>query len=119
MSVEFVDNSAEIIAALHDTCERALWRCWEKAEEYAKDLCPVDTGNLRGSITHAEHAEAGGGEMYVGTDVNYAVYQEMGTGVYAEKSSPSRGARVETAMNVLNPRHEGEWVCYEVASREI
>ena len=119
LNFEFVDNSAEIIAALHDTCERALWRCGEKAEEYAKDLCPVDTGNLRNSITHAEHAEAGGGEMFVGTDVNYAVYQEMGTGVYAEKSSPTRGARVETAMNVLNPRHEGEWVCYEVASREI
>ena len=95
MSVEFVDNSAEIIAALHDACERALWRCGEKAEEYAKDLCPVDTGNLRNSITHAEHAEAGGGEMYVGTDVNYAVYQEMGTGVYAEKSSPSRGTWIE------------------------
>lgn len=91
LNFEFVDNSAEMIAALHDTCERALWRCGEKAEGYAKNLAPVDTGNLRNSITHAEHAEAGGGEMYVGTDVNYAVYQEMGTGVYAEKSSPHTG----------------------------
>lgn len=84
MSITFVDNSDEILRALGEACERGLWRCGEKAEEYAKDLCPVDTGNLRGSITHAEHAEAGGGQMYVGTDVNYAVYQEMGTGVYAE-----------------------------------
>lgn len=84
MSITFVDNSDEILRALGEACERGLWRCGEKAEEYAKDLCPVDTGNLRNSITHAEHAEAGGGEMYVGTDVNYAVYQEMGTGVYAE-----------------------------------
>ena len=91
MSVEFVDNSAEMIASLYDACERALWRCGEKAEEYAKDLCPVDTGNLRNSITHAERAEAGGGEMYVGTNVDYSVYQEMGTGKYAEKSSPLTG----------------------------
>ena len=61
MSVDFVDNSAQLLAAFRDACERGLWRCGEKAEEYAKDLCPVDTGNLRNSITHAEHAEAGGG----------------------------------------------------------
>ena len=89
--IKYVNNSAEEKAALKKAGIRALEVCGIKAEEYAKDLCPVDTGNLRNSITHAEHAEAGGGEMFVGTDVNYAVYQEMGTGVYAEKSSPSRG----------------------------
>lgn len=88
MSIQFVDNSAEIIAALHDTCERALWRCGEKAEGYAKDLVPgavTGTGRLKNDISHTEFVKsAGGGEMYVGTNVNYAVYQEMGTGKYAE-----------------------------------
>lgn len=88
MSIQFVDNSAEIIAALHDTCERALWRCGEKAEGYAKDLAPgtgTGTGRLENDISHTEFVKsAGGGEMYVGTNVNYAVYQEMGTGKYAE-----------------------------------
>ena len=47
------------------------------AEGYAKRLCPVDTGRLRNSITHAveesEHA------AYIGSNVEYAPYVELGT----------------------------------------
>ena len=47
-----------------------------KAESYAKMKCPVDTGLLRNSIAHA----VGKGEytVYVGTNVEYAPYVEMG-----------------------------------------
>ena len=41
----------------------------------AKANCPVDTGNLRASIT----SEASGNECAVGTNVEYAPYQEFGT----------------------------------------
>jgi len=34
-------------------CLRALTRCGMKAEGFAKDLCPVDTGLLQNSITYA------------------------------------------------------------------
>lgn len=45
-------------------------------EEVAKRNCPVDTGNLRSSITPViEHWAAG----YVGTNVEYAPYVEYGT----------------------------------------
>ena len=47
----------------------------------AKDLCPVDTGNLRNSISAAV---IDGKEVRVGTPTEYAIYQEMGTGKYAE-----------------------------------
>ena len=57
MSITFVDNSDEILRALGEACERGLFRCGEKAVEYAKDLCPVDTGNLRNSITHTVEDE--------------------------------------------------------------
>ena len=47
------------------------------AEGYAKRLCPVDTGRLRNSITHV--INAGEQAVYVGTNVEYAPYVELGT----------------------------------------
>ena len=40
----------------------------------------VDTGRLKSSITH----EVGKTEVQNGTNVEYAMYQEFGTGIYAE-----------------------------------
>ena len=45
------------------------------AERYAKALCPVDTGRLRNSISHEVHGDS----VYIGTNVEYAVYVEKGT----------------------------------------
>lgn len=95
MNADFVDNSAQLLVAFRDACERGLWRCGEKAEEYAKDLAPVDTGNLRGSITHAEYAEAGGGRP-----VPWCYQDEQGlctgrqaTGRIRLSNHPSRGMK--------------------------
>lgn len=52
MSVEIHDNSKEVSAAIKAALLRGLEKCGLVAEEYAKKLCPVDTGNLRNSITH-------------------------------------------------------------------
>jgi HK97 gp10 family phage protein len=46
------------------------------AEGYAKRLCPVDTGRLRGSITHTQMDED---TEVIGTNVEYAPYVELGT----------------------------------------
>ena len=46
-------------------------------EGYAKMKCPVDTGNLRNSITHTVGVEEQA--AYIGTNVEYAAYVEMGT----------------------------------------
>lgn len=48
-------------------------------ENTAKELAPVDTGQLRNSITHQVVGDVG----YVGTNVKYAPYVEYGTGVFA------------------------------------
>ena len=47
---------------------------------YAKRLCPVDTGLLRNSITHAVDTEEK--SVIIGTNVEYAAYVELGTGKY-------------------------------------
>ncbi len=80
MSVEFVDNSKEILELFRTAAIKALERCGMEAEGYAKDLVPVDTGNLRNSISHKTDDNT----AYVGTNNNYAAYVELGTGKYAE-----------------------------------
>lgn len=80
MNIKFHDNSNLFKEEFEAACKRALERCGMQAEGYAKDLTPVDTGNLRGSITHKVVEN----EVYIGTNVEYAAYVELGTGKYAE-----------------------------------
>ena len=81
MAVTFNDHSDEVLEAFNDACLRALERCGLQAEGYAKDLCPVDTGALRNSISHkvvdSEPA------AYIGTNMEHAPYVEFGTGRYS------------------------------------
>lgn len=70
-----VDNTAAVKGGLKSAFARALERIGLQAEGYAKDLCPVDTGNLRNSITHTSDGKA----AYIGTNVTYGKYVELGT----------------------------------------
>ena len=81
MKITLEDHSAEVLEALDAAVGRALEKCGLVAEGHAKKLCPVDTGNLRNSITHTV---AGNGERaaYVATNSEYGVYVECGTGIY-------------------------------------
>ena len=74
-NVKFTRYSPEFLNSTEGRIKRALEICGGTAERYAKELCPVDTGNLRNSITHqqiSENTEA------VGTNVKYAPYVELG-----------------------------------------
>lgn len=77
MSVTIQDNSAEVSAEIKSELLRGLETCGLVAEGYAKKLAPVDTGNLRNSITH--EVDDGEPAAYIGTNVEYAPYQELGT----------------------------------------
>ena len=82
MSIEITDNSKEVSAAIEAAILRGLEKAGLVAEGYAKKLCPVDTGNLRNSITHAvDESEPA---VIIGTDSEYGAYVELGTGTYAE-----------------------------------
>lgn len=50
-----------------------------RVEAAAKRQCPVDTGRLRASITHALDQDGQGLLAVVGSDVEYAAYVELGT----------------------------------------
>ena len=77
MSVEIHDNSKEVSDKIKAALLRGLETCGLVAEGYAKKLAPVDTGNLRNSITH--DVDDGEPAAYIGTNVEYAPYQELGT----------------------------------------
>ena len=91
MSVQVIDNSAEVLAELSRAKARALETIGLKAEGYAKRLCPVGTvestgikgyrgGTLRNSITHVVDGDV----VSVGSNIPYAAYVELGTGPHFE-----------------------------------
>lgn len=87
MNVEFTDNSKEVLSAFQEAAVRALEKCGLTAEGYAKKLCPVDTGNLRNSISHkVDESEPA---AYIGTNTEYAPYVELGTGIYIQGGRPT------------------------------
>lgn len=84
------DNSKLFGDELKRAILRALERCGSQAEGYAKDLCPIsDTGEktLQQSITHK--IDQKNNEVYVGTNVEYGAYVELGTGKYYPGGRPT------------------------------
>ena len=77
MDIKFTDNSKEVSEKIKKALLRWLETCGLVSEGYAKKLAPVDTGNLRNSITHEVDEDEPA--AYIGTNVEYAPYQELGT----------------------------------------
>lgn len=82
MIVEIQDHSTEVSTKIGAALLRGLEKVGLVAEGYAKKLCPVDTGNLRNSITHVVDEQKPA--VIIGTDSEYGGYVELGTGIYAE-----------------------------------
>ena len=70
------DNTDEVLSALEKAKKRGLEAIGLTAEGHAKKITPVDTGRLqlRNSISHATDDDA----AYIGTNVEYAPYVELG-----------------------------------------
>ena len=74
--VKFISHVNEVKDAVEQNLSRAAEIIGGMAESYAKGYAPVDTGNLRNSISHA--TEDNGHTVIIGTNVQYAPYQELG-----------------------------------------
>ena len=75
MEVDYKDKSQQILSALEKGKRNALTAIGATAETYAKQETPVCTGRLRNSISHTVDGEA----VYIGSNVEYAPYVELGT----------------------------------------
>jgi len=77
MEVKIVVNNLDKAKVMSDIACRQALEMWGQAyEDHAKDYAPVDTGRLMNSI---EHERVDDETEAVQTNVEYAVYQEMGT----------------------------------------
>lgn len=111
-----VDNTDAVKGGLKSAFARALERIGMQAEGYAKDLCPVGTpestgipgyvgGTLRGSITHTSNGKA----AYIGTNVEYGKYVELGTVKMAAQPylRPAAADHGETYRNIVKDELSG------------
>jgi hypothetical protein len=78
---------------------RDILRRTLKVEARAVELCPVDEGRLRASIDHEVGRDRDGLYGRVGTNVNYALEVERGTGLFETNvpgvaPSASKGRRI-------------------------
>lgn len=73
-NVDVKSKKSEVQKEFLEKAQKALEEIGLNAESYAKLLCPVDTGNLRDSISHEGHELT----EYIGTNVEYASYVELG-----------------------------------------
>ena len=100
--VEVIDNSEETIDAKDEAIRRALEAVGIQAEGHAKIKCPVDTGRLRGSISH----QVGSGfdsSVYIGTNVEYAPSVEYGHKQQVGRYVPAIGKRLKRAFVPAKP----------------
>lgn len=95
------DNSGEIARQFKQLVQIALETVGTQAESHAKQIISdalvyghvnlkvvgekdnsrVDTGRMRNSIAHTVVKE----DVYIGTNLEYAPYHELGTGIYASQ----------------------------------
>ena len=84
ISVKFEDHKEEILEAMKEQVAAALEAIGMDASSTAANNVDaaglVDTGTLKNSISYAVEDTT----VYIGTNVSYAIYHELGTGQYAE-----------------------------------
>lgn len=88
----FIDNSQQGKDAINKATLKFLFQACILVEGQAVLLAPVGTSRLRDSIDYyVDEKELIG---YVGTNVEYAVYVEFGTGEFAENGRGRKGGWV-------------------------
>lgn len=87
IEIHIEDHSSEILKELQRNMNRALEEIGLQAQKYAIMKTPTDTGNLKNSISHLVKEDS----VYIGTNVEYGIYVELGTGRYASNGKGRPG----------------------------
>ena len=95
--MKFVDNSEAVKRELERAVIRGLIKASLLVEGQAVLLAPVDKGGLRDSIGYkVDESEL---VAYIGTNCEYAIYVEYGTGEFAENGNGRKGGWVYKTPN--------------------
>lgn len=104
IEVDIIYNKQKVLEAMSDAVERGLEAIGLTAEGYAKETITeagrIDTGLMRNSISHRVKEEENA--VYIGTNVEYAVWHEVGTGIHA---ADGQGRKTPWAFQDKN----GDW----------
>lgn len=84
MSVNYESNLDKVKAALKEKELTALNLIGELIEGAAKLLAPSKNGQLRQSVEHKVFVDGSDKGVAIGTDMEYGIYVEKGTGIYAK-----------------------------------
>ena len=82
MSIKVVLNTKQVKEALEKNIEAALFAIGSLVETDAKLRTPVDTGALRANMGF--DTDIKNKRVRIGNTLEYAIYVEKGTGIYAE-----------------------------------
>ena len=83
--IKMTDNSPQYLAALHERIGVALEAVAIQAKNHAEGIIErahrKDTGWM---LQHIDYSVSGN-SAYIGTNVEYAIWHEIGTGIYASQ----------------------------------
>lgn len=89
MAVKFVDNSAKFNAALDDASIAYLYEAAGELEAQVKRNSRVSSGQLKNSWTYK--VDESKGEAVIGSPLENAIWEELGTGEYAVNGNGRKG----------------------------
>lgn len=110
-SVKFIDNSINVKAALGKATETFLHEAAGEIASQAKRSSPVDAGKLKNSWDY--HIASSGREAVIGSQLENAVWNELGTGEHALKGNGRKTAwyvPVQGYTGAKKPTYKGKVV---------
>lgn len=113
-NVTFKDNSGEYLAILQNRLGIISEAIGMQMERHGKENLNtfehhgktgyVDTGRAKNSITHTHQKDENGITIFTGSNVEYFVWLEIGTGIYA-----SDGKGRKTPWLYVDSKGESHW----------
>ena len=107
MSVEYIDNSRQVLAAVNARMTQDLVAFLEEATDVAKTNAPIDTGALRESIDFTPKSPSQlppqGFEFF--TRTGYGAWLELGTSKIAPKHFMQQG--IMQGAKVMEQKNRG------------
>lgn len=87
VSIEFTDNSNKTKAEIEEAIKRALTKIGITAENHAVDNIRSTVKQSKGTLANSIDSKVVDDTVYVGSNLEYAIYNEFGTGVYGENKT--------------------------------
>lgn len=94
ITVKFEDNSAQIKGAIDKAAIKWLESAKAELSAQASKNSPVDTGALKTSFVTDSMVVDSEYTAYIGSSLEYAIWQEYGTGEYAVEGNGRKGGWV-------------------------